>query len=257
MRDLHGPLVPIPSAFVDDTSLVSEVRLARLVRWYRECGAEGFVLNSDLGEFTALSIEERMAVVEIVQRELQGQMPFLVHLSTLSTTQSLYLAQHASRCGARAGLLMPPFYYRLRDDELISFFGTITEHADLPIILIDPVGLITPGVMEGLRDIGGLVQARPLAESPHQALALRTRAASDEFWLEDAYSSAMLALTPPTEVPRGSTLESYRQLFRSGGSLRVVKAGLNLQDRDVGPTRGPFLGLEQDLRDELRRLGAG
>ena len=56
--DLPKLLVPLVTPFTDDASSVSEVRLARLVKHLGGQGVEGFVINSDVGEFTAMSFGE-------------------------------------------------------------------------------------------------------------------------------------------------------------------------------------------------------
>ncbi len=247
MRDLSGCLVPLPVAFVDDTGSISEVRLGRLIRFYRDQGASGFVLNSDLGEFTSLSTEERVKVAEIVQRDTQGQVPLLVHVTTLSTTNSLFLAQHAARIGAKGIVLMPPFYYRLRDDEVAAYFTTVAEYAGIPMLVVDPVGLLTPEVRTQLQSITGLHLGKTVA--PH--LAVRERVASDEFSIGEAVCTALAAWSPAEIKSANPKLEAMRALFRAAGSVRVVKALLNWQDQEVGPTRGPFLDLLEEHRKQL------
>ena len=109
MEGIAGLFAPVVTPFTDDGSTVSDVRLSRQVRYLIDRGIAGFVTTSDTGEFLATSFAERKEVLEIVIREAHGR-PVLAHVSTMSTSSSLDLAQHAARHGARAAVLMPPYF---------------------------------------------------------------------------------------------------------------------------------------------------
>src|ERR1700722_16717175 len=75
MAKVKGKYIPLTTAFTDDGRTVSEVRMARQVRFWVEREAPGFYLFGETGEFLTVVTSERKAVLEIVQRECQGSVP--------------------------------------------------------------------------------------------------------------------------------------------------------------------------------------
>ena len=64
MLELAGRFVPLVTPFTDDGSTLSEVRLARLVRFYLDRSVEGLALATETGEFGTLSQDERKQLLE-------------------------------------------------------------------------------------------------------------------------------------------------------------------------------------------------
>src|SRR5262245_29997013 len=125
MEGLHGLFAPIVTPFTDDGATVSEVRLARLIQHLLGKDISGLVTCTETGEFLSLSSSERKSMLELTLRESQGK-PVLTHVSTMSTSSSLDLAQHAGRHGARAAILMPPYYGKYSDAEMLKYFEVVS-----------------------------------------------------------------------------------------------------------------------------------
>lgn len=157
MQTLAGRFAPLPTAFTDDGESLSEIRTARLVR--KLCEREsigGLILGTDLGEFPMVGTADRKQHLETVLREAQGRKPVLAHISRLSTAGTLDLAQHAGRHGARAAVVMPPYYGTFTEAEVLSHLKTIAQYAGVPVIIVDPAGMVTSAVREALSLIGGV-----------------------------------------------------------------------------------------------------
>src|SRR5579862_6608735 len=137
MLGLSGLFAPIVTPFTDDGGAISEVRLARLIRHLAENGVVGFVVCSETGEFTTVTSGERKQMLEFLAREARG-IPILAHCTRLGTSQCMDLCQHAARHGARAAVVMPPYFGQFNDDEIEQHLRRIVQHANLPIILVDP-----------------------------------------------------------------------------------------------------------------------
>ncbi len=138
MFELAGRFVPIVTPFTDDGASLSEVRLSRLLRFYVKQGVDGFAIATETGEFPTLSLSERKHLVEMVLRETQNAKSVVVNVTTLSTSFSLDLAQHAARHGARAVILMPPFFGAYTQSEHVHHIHMVAKHSHLPIIVVDP-----------------------------------------------------------------------------------------------------------------------
>ena len=223
MISLTGRLTSLVTPFTDDGSALSEVRLVRLLRFFAD--SQGFTLASDAGEFTTVSGSERKQLLEIVLREVGGK-PVVVHATRQGTAQTLDLAQHAARHGARAALVMPPYYGAFSAKEVSDHLRTIAKYAGLPILVVDPQSRIDADVLEGLRDVPDLTLCQ----------------GNSAIWTCGELSSGLGA----PELDR---------LGSEHDPAAVAKAYLSLRDVEVGRPRPPRAPLGGAALEQIRLLG--
>jgi len=258
MQTLEGLFAPLATPFTDDASSVSEVRLARQMRYLAEAPIDGYVVNSDCGEFGTLTYSERKQMVELTARLSPGK-PFLVHVSSLSTAISLDLTQHAARHGARGVVVMSPFYGLYTTEELIGFFGAIARYGDLPTIIVDPLEALNADVRAGFTDSPQVMFAKSLQEIRQTALSCyKGLTSSDEFAVGGAVCSP-LALLRPEQVAAAlaGTPQDFAKLIileETLGRARVSKSGLDALNIEVGPPRPPLKQLSQSVSTALKTL---
>jgi dihydrodipicolinate synthase/N-acetylneuraminate lyase len=261
MQTFEGMFAPVATPFTDDASTVSEVRLARQIRYLSESSVDGFVVNSDCGEFGTLTYSERKSMVELTARLSNGK-PFLVHVSSLSTAITLDLTQHAARHGARGVVVMPPFYGLYTAEELVGFFSALTRYGDLPAIVVDPLEAITDEVRAGLAGSPQIVFAQSLQDARKPGLGCyKGLTSSDEFAVGEAICSP-LALLRPAQVAAATKgePEDFAKLIileETLGRARVSKAGLEALGIDSGPPRPPLKSLTLAVSAALKTLLQG
>lgn len=257
--ELSGVLAPLPTPLTDDGSSISEIRLLRLLQKLQSFGVSGYVACGEVGEFGAISYAERKAFAEMVLRNTASTPQVVVNVSSLSTVASLDLAQHAARHGAKACVLMPPYYGPLTADEHFNFLRVVGQYAGLPVIVVDPHRLLEPEVREKAANVTGLFLASPTFWAVTVVGASCT-SWIDEFSLEPGACTVM-SLVQPVERLFMLPEENIRKLGRftlTHGSARVVKAAFGLQGIDLGPLRGPRLALPQEAVGQLQAmLGIG
>lgn len=236
MIDLQGTYVPLVTPFTDDGDSLSEVRLARLVRHFLQQGAEGFIVCTDIGEFTTTSTGERKQVLEIVLREAQGT-PVLTNVTRLGTLQALDLAQHAARHGARAAAIIPPYYEPLSDGEVENHFHTIATHAKIPLIVVDPHHRVTATMRQSLKD------------QPNLFFANTTLNIGTSAFTQAALTVSPLPLLTPM-LPSGTEAD-LKALLEAHHPTALCKAALDYQDLEVGPPRRPVQVLSPEVRHRL------
>jgi 4-hydroxy-tetrahydrodipicolinate synthase len=258
MQTLDGLFAPLVTPFTDDASSVSEIRFGRLMRFLLACPVDGFIVGSDTGEFATLSQSERKTMVELTARDSSGK-PFLVHVSSLSTSASLDLAQHAGRHGARAAILMPPFYGTYTADEHIGFFRTVSHHASIPVIVVDPQGLISEDIGQAIASFTNVQFGTPLSQRVEAHLSCyKGLTASDEFALGNCIASPLALLRSEQVVAQlnGETTDLAKLIIleETLGRARVSKAGLEAIGLEVGPPRSPLKPLTGAVAQALRTL---
>lgn len=244
MRQFVGLYAPLPTPYTDDGSMVGEIRLARLMQWLRLRGIQGFVVASETGEYPVLSLPERKQLLEIAAREAKGA-PIIVNVTAVATTAALDLAQHASRHGAFAGVIAPP-RGDFTDDEIVTHISRVSAHAQLPLIVVDPLKQLSSFSSERLR-------ALPEVSFPTPASGLAALRGgttfTDEFSFPEAVVSPLCAMAPRALHP-DAPVGLLPAALRFAGSPRLVKGALQAQGLEVGPLRGPY----QPLAPELQAL---
>ncbi|MBX3110462.1 MAG: dihydrodipicolinate synthase family protein [Fimbriimonadaceae bacterium] len=247
-------LVPLVSAFTDDTTAVSEVRTAKLVRAYRDLGAAGFVVGTDMAEWPALALSERKEAIEWVMRESQG-LPVYVAITAFTTSMMIDLCQHGARHGARAAVLSLPPGAHLSPHEIKNMMNVVRRHGQLPVSLLD-----APERLEEVAEELGLANqgARPLASHDLGGLQVAKSPSTIEFVCADGFCTPMAVLgasKAETVFRSWHTAAPVAQgLWRLAGPVRLGKAAAEALSLEVGAPRGPALGLDDTGRTVLKRL---
>ncbi len=138
MDGVVNDLARIYSALVTptraDESIDHDV-LAQIVGEQLARGVEGFYCCGSSGEALLLSLDERKAVVSTVTSAAAGLAPVIVHVGTVSTTQTIELALHAQAHGVSAVSMIPPYYYAFTPQEVETYYRDVIAAVDVPVML--------------------------------------------------------------------------------------------------------------------------
>ena len=72
---------------------------------------------------------------EVVAQEVGSKVPFLVHTGALSTREAVALSKHAQKSGASAVSLIPPIYYKYKQEEIFQYYKDVVDSVDLGVIV--------------------------------------------------------------------------------------------------------------------------
>jgi 4-hydroxy-tetrahydrodipicolinate synthase len=142
-------------------------RLIAHAKRLMEAGSDGLTLFGTTGEGTAFTVAQRMAATDaLIAEGIPGQQ-LILNLTALARDDAIALAEHAVRVNAKAGLLMPPFYYNGQHDaglmgyisEVIEATNALTGGQHLKVILYHFPGLT--GVGFGSDAISQLMTRHP------------------------------------------------------------------------------------------------
>lgn len=256
--DLQGVVIPLVTPFTDDLSQVSEVRLARLVRSLIPQNPGGFLVGGDLGEFAFLSLSERKAVLEIVLRETSNAVPVVVNVSAVGTMAALDLAQHAKRHGAKASVVMPPYYGQFTSQEMLHHLKMIANYSDNMVLVVDPQGRLDAQVAADLTHNASVRFPAPAATKVGANHAISESSTTDEFAVADCLASpvALFELRSISDAMSGAEAKRaaiMANAMRTNGKVRLAKALLQYRDIETGPPRNPY---QMSSIDVVRALEA-
>jgi dihydrodipicolinate synthase/N-acetylneuraminate lyase len=98
-------------------------------------GVDGIILGGSLGEASVLTVEEKEQLVKFAVETLNGARPVILNIAEGSTKEALRQAAYAKAWGAQGLMVLPPMRYRADHRETVTWFKSIAESTDLPIMI--------------------------------------------------------------------------------------------------------------------------
>ena len=100
-----------------------------------QAGIDAIVLGGSLGEASTLSQSEKNILIENTVRYVNGKIPVIVNVAEQSTTSALESVKCAEKYGASGLMVLPPMRYKSGRKETISYFESIANSTNLPIMI--------------------------------------------------------------------------------------------------------------------------
>lgn len=136
----RGVWAAIHTPFTADYRL-DEAGLRRNMRHYTDAlKVDGIFCAGTMGEFWALTKEERKRVVEIVVEEARGKCKVIAHTGHHSPEETVDLTNHAARAGADFAVVINPYYPiadDARDEAIYQWFAYVSERTDIGLWMFD------------------------------------------------------------------------------------------------------------------------
>jgi dihydrodipicolinate synthase/N-acetylneuraminate lyase len=136
---LQGCYVTIPTMFRDPDLEVDLAAIRRHVRFLIDgglvTGNAVLLAGGAAGDFSTLTFDERVAVVEAVVDEAAGRVPIAMGGQTTSTRELVILAKAAERVGAEYLQVSPPFYFGHTEGDFEEHIVAAASAADVGLIV--------------------------------------------------------------------------------------------------------------------------
>lgn len=284
----EGVFAATVTPFTKDGDAVDGPAIFRLADRLIAAGVAGLVPCGSTGEFPHLSVEERKEVVKLTVDAAAGRVPVIAHTGALSTVETVDLSRSAEASGVAAVMVVPPFYDPLTWSELVAHFRAVAEAVDVPVVLYNIPAItqvnLSPEQMVELADATGI---RYVKDTSGNASALtelieRHSARLTVFNGWDALSLAGFLIGARSTIwgavnvmpdqcvalwrlaVQDQDLAGARAAWRRMWPVidfldkhpytTSVKAACDLIGEPVGPSRRPFLPLDDAVLEELRAL---
>jgi 4-hydroxy-tetrahydrodipicolinate synthase len=281
MADLKGVYPPIPTPFRPGSLEVDLDLFEAHLRWLRGEGVDGILVLGTNGEFPSLSFAERQKIARFAL-EKRGSLEILVNVSATNFPEVLELGRVAAEAGARAVLVMPPYYYRNASlSGFLDFYQRVLDTIRVPVLLyhfpaFSGVELGREGIARlaehpnfaGVKDSGGKIDSiLGFLEHPR----LRVFAGNDHLAEEAVSRGAAGVITSCSNVLPGlvrhvvgkaaragepdllqKTLSRGRLIVEKYGGIPAVKALLEARGIGRALVRPPLVALGEEARRKLR-----
>jgi 4-hydroxy-tetrahydrodipicolinate synthase len=134
MTDLHGVFPYLVSPVEADGRVGVDV-LGRLVDDLIIAGVHGVTPLGSTGEFAYLDSVQREAVVRATVAAARGRVPVIAGVASTATADAVAQARAWQGLGADGILAILEAYFPLKDAQIESYFRTIADAVDIPVVL--------------------------------------------------------------------------------------------------------------------------
>jgi 4-hydroxy-tetrahydrodipicolinate synthase len=131
--------------------------LERLINIQIRAGVDGIVPVGTTGESPTVNYEEHVEIIALSVKFAAGKIKVLAGTGGNSTTEAVYLTQHAERVGADGTLQVAPYYNKPTQEGLFQHFREVARCTRLPIMLYSIPGRC--GIEIGVETVKRLAQA--------------------------------------------------------------------------------------------------
>lgn len=278
---LSGIVPAVVTPFQEDESIDYTAWL-NVIEFLIASGVHGLFVTGGQGEFFSLTGEERTVAMRFCAQTASGRVPVYANVGSITTQESVRLAQKAEAEGVDYAVVITPYYLKPSPDELVDHYSEICRSVRMPVLaynIPERTGVpLTPPVVRriaslqanfvGLKDSSGDLQLIP----EWIAAGLSVFIGRDHLILEGLKLGCVGAVTACANVaPRAFVdlynayqagnleealrlqvlVEPLRKAFGLATFPSVVKEAMRMAGMPVGPCRRPVGPMPEEARGGL------
>src|SRR2546423_84479 len=114
---------------------IDEAALQRLIKIQIKAGVDGIVPVGTTGESPTVNYEEHIQIIALSVKFAGGRIKVLAGTGGNSTSEAIYLTEHAEKAGADGSLQVAPYYNKPTQEGQFQHFREVARHTRLPIVL--------------------------------------------------------------------------------------------------------------------------
>lgn len=158
-----GPMPAIVTPF-DDRGQIDEGLLTKNIDILMSKGATGIIIGGCTGEFWAMTFEERKKLWMAGVKAMAGRGFVLPGTGAIGVDDTIMLTKAALDVGCDGGLILPPYFVKLNDDEIFAHYEAVSRAIDGPIMLYNipgnAVNALSPALVRRLADLDRVVAVK-------------------------------------------------------------------------------------------------
>jgi len=134
LKGLAGVFSPTLTAFHADGS-INPAGTKQFVRFLLDQGIDGLAPLGSGGEPVAMTLPERMRILEAIVEETAGKVPILAGTGDYITAATIELSLHAKSLGCRGLMIITPYLMVPPKRDVLNHFRRVREKVGLPIMV--------------------------------------------------------------------------------------------------------------------------
>jgi 4-hydroxy-tetrahydrodipicolinate synthase len=197
---------------------IDEAALERLIKNQIKAGVDGIVPVGTTGESPTVDYDEHVQIIALSVKFAAGRIKVLAGTGGNSTSEAVYLTEHAEKVGADGSLQVAPYYNKPTQEGLFQHFREIARKTKLPIVLYSIPGRC--GIEIGVDTV------KRLAAECRNIIGIKEAGGNP-----DRVSQLRAALGPRFEIMSGD--DSLTLSFMAVGAQGVISVASNIIPRQV------------------------
>ncbi len=220
-----GTYTAIVTPFKDGQ--IDEAAYERLIKGQIKGGVDGIVPVGTTGESPTVDFDEHVQLIKLAVKFAAGRIKVLAGTGGNSTSEAVYLTQHAEEAGADGSLQVAPYYNKPTQEGLFQHFREVARKTRLPLVLYSIPGRC--GVEIGVETV------KRLARECNNIVGIKEAGGN-----ADRVSQLRAALGPKFEIMSGD--DSLTLPFMAVGAQGVISVASNIIPRQVAHMVKAFAG---------------
>jgi 4-hydroxy-tetrahydrodipicolinate synthase len=197
---------------------IDEAALERLIKLQIKAGVDGIVPVGTTGESPTVNYDEHIHIIALSVKFAAGKLKVLAGTGGNSTSEAIYLTEHAQKAGADGTLQVAPYYNKPTQEGLFQHFREVARKTCLPVMLYSIPGRC--GVEIGVDTV------KRLASQCRNVIGIKEAGGSS-----DRVSQLRAAVGPRFEIMSGD--DSLTLPFMAVGAHGVISVASNVIPRQV------------------------
>lgn len=266
---------------------IDEAGLRRNVDFWIEAGVNGLATCASNGEAVYMNSEERKQVLTAVIDQANGRVPVIAGTGAPSTRDAISQTREAKDLGVDAALVVTPYFFTPKQEEILGYYQDIAEAVDIPIILYNVpkfTGVnMEPSVVARLAEYDNVVGVKDSSGDMRQMQFLLNLAGDrisvlsgvGNLIFPNLVSGGQGGIVAVANVVPSTCVEIYEKFIK--GDLKgareaqaeivalndfltrqhgvpAVKAAMNLLGQRGGYPRRPLLPISEKVMEELKSI---
>lgn len=128
-----GSFVALVTPF-DKDGKINYLKIAELIDFHKNNGTDGIVLLGTTGEAPTITEDEAEKMI-LFAIDKAGEMPLIIGCGSNDTHAATEKSRKYEALGAKALLVLTPYYNKANDIGMIRHFMSIADAVDIPIII--------------------------------------------------------------------------------------------------------------------------
>lgn len=286
-NNLFKGIIAYPITPFDSNEKVDMPLFKKLLERLIVNGSHAVAPLGSTGVLPYLTDEEREAITVATIEQVNGRVPVLVGVSSLTTERTIHHAKFAEKAGASAVMIIPMSYWKLTDDEIVQHYDTVAKQITIPIMAYNNPATsgvdMSPALLKRLLEIPNVTMIKESSGDVQRMHYLRKELGEEVAFYNGSNPLALAAfsagatgwctaatnLIPELNTSLYNAIQEndlaeaqklfYKQLdllkfIVNKGLPRAIKAGLTILGEDSGQLRSPLKPLSTTETEELKTI---
>ncbi|WP_319403450.1 dihydrodipicolinate synthase family protein [uncultured Anaeromusa sp.] len=129
-----GAITPVITVFNKQGKIDAAGNTQHINRLIDE-GINGLLFLGSIGEFFALTMDEKKEFIDLVVQVTDKRVPVLIGTGGTILAEVIELTNYAQQAGADAVVVISPYYFQLGNEVLYRYYAELAKNTTMPIMI--------------------------------------------------------------------------------------------------------------------------